>query len=100
LDKKKRARLQDQKDQWESGTLHQALEKSGERDMFSELPKERLYTPLDLEDFDYMENLGFPGDYPFTRGIHPTMHRGRLWGMAEYAGFGMPEDTNREISPR
>jgi methylmalonyl-CoA mutase N-terminal domain/subunit len=95
LDKKKRARLQDQKDQWESGTLHQALEKSGERDMFSELPKERLYTPLDLEDFDYMENLGFPGDYPFTRGIHPTMHRGRLWGMAEYAGFGMPEDTNR-----
>ena len=63
--------------------------------MFSELPKERLYTPLDLEDFDYMENLGFPGDYPFTRGIHPTMHRGRLWGMAEYAGFGMPEDTNR-----
>ncbi len=82
-------------DKWEGGTLKKALDRSGERELHSEFPKKRLYTPMDLEDFDYVDKLGFPGEYPFTRGIHPTMHRGRLWGMAEYAGFGMPEDTNQ-----
>ena len=94
MDKDKRVQLKKRMKQWESETLNPALEKFGEREMFSELPKKRLYTPLDLKDFDYLKQLGFPGEYPFTRGIHPTMHRGRLWGMAEYAGFGMPEDTN------
>lgn len=55
---------------------------------------QRLYTPLDIEDFDYGEKLGFPGQYPFTRGVQPTMYRGRLWTMRAYAGFATAEETN------
>lgn len=54
-----------------------------------------LYTPLDLEDFDYLDELGFPGQYPYTRGIHPTMYHGRLWTMRQFSGFGTAEQTNR-----
>ena len=56
-----------------------------------------LATPLDLNGFDYGDKLGFPGSYPFTRGIHSTMYRGRLWTMRQFAGFGSPEDTNRRF---
>ncbi len=56
-----------------------------------------LATPLDLNGFDYEKALGFPGSYPFTRGIHSTMYRGRLWTMRQFAGFGTPEDTNRRF---
>ncbi len=55
---------------------------------------QRLYTPLDIEDFEYGEKLGFPGQYPFTRGVQPTMYRGRLWTMRAYAGFATAEETN------
>lgn len=55
---------------------------------------QRLYTPLDIEDFDYGEKLGFPGQYPFTRGVQSTMYRGRLWTMRAYAGFATAEETN------
>lgn len=55
---------------------------------------QRLYTPLNIEDFDYGEKLGFPGQYPFTRGVQPTMYRGRLWTMRAYAGFATAEETN------
>ena len=55
---------------------------------------QRLCTPLDIEDFDYGEKLGFPGQYPFTRGVQPTMYRGRLWTMRAYAGFATAEETN------
>lgn len=61
----------------------------------SGIPLKRVDTPLDLPDFDYMEELGFPGEYPFTRGVQPTMYRGRLWTMRQYAGFASAEDTNR-----
>lgn len=54
-----------------------------------------LYTPADLADFDYRRDLNFPGEYPYTRGIHPTMYRGRLWTMRQFSGFGTPEDTNK-----
>ncbi len=54
-----------------------------------------LYTPEDLPGFDYQAELGYPGRYPFTRGIHPTMYRGRLWTMRQFAGYGTAEDTNR-----
>jgi methylmalonyl-CoA mutase N-terminal domain/subunit len=62
----------------------------------------RLYTPEDIKDFDYERDLGSPGEYPFTRGIYPTMYRGRLWTMRQFAGFGGPEETNRRFkySPR
>jgi methylmalonyl-CoA mutase N-terminal domain/subunit len=56
---------------------------------------DRLYTPLDIEGFDYLKDLGFPGEYPFTRGVHPTMYRGRIWTMRMFSGFGTAEETNR-----
>jgi len=54
-----------------------------------------LYTPQDLSGFEYLKDLGFPGEYPYTRGIHPTMYRGRLWTMRQFSGFGTAEDTNK-----
>ena len=60
-------------------------------------PVERLYTPLDLPDFDYLAELGFPGEYPYTRGVHPSMHRGKLWTMRMFAGFGTAEETNQRF---
>lgn len=56
-----------------------------------------LVTPLDISDFNYSDSLGFPGYYPYTRGIHSTMYRGRHWTMRQFAGFGSPEDTNRRF---
>lgn len=56
---------------------------------------DRLYTPLDIQDMDYKKKLGFPGEYPFTRGVQPTMYRGRLWTMRQYAGFASAEESNQ-----
>jgi len=61
----------------------------------SGIPLKRVYTPVEMDDFDYARELGFPGDYPFTRGVQPTMYRGRFWTMRQYAGFASAEDTNR-----
>ncbi|HWC02649.1 MAG TPA: methylmalonyl-CoA mutase family protein [Methylomirabilota bacterium] len=63
----------------------------------SGLPVERVYTPADLPGWQYPERLGLPGQFPFTRGVYPTMYRGRLWTMRMFAGFGRPEDTNRRF---
>jgi methylmalonyl-CoA mutase N-terminal domain/subunit len=60
----------------------------------SSMEVEPLYTPADLEGFDYERDLGYPGSYPYTRGIHATMYRGKLWTMRQFAGFGTAEDTN------
>ena len=59
------------------------------------IEKKPLYTPADLNGFDIDKQLGRPGEYPFTRGIHPTMYRGKLWTMRQFAGFGSAADTNR-----
>jgi len=87
--------------EWEARTLKPALAKSPERKeeftTLSVVPVERLYTPADLADFDYARDLGDPGEYPFTRGIHPTMYRGKIWTMRQFSGFGTPEDTNRRL---
>ncbi|NPA74468.1 MAG: methylmalonyl-CoA mutase family protein [Euryarchaeota archaeon] len=85
-------------ERWESTTLKKFLEKKGERGEFvldfgPEI--ERLYTPAHLKDWDYLSRLGFPGEFPFTRGVYPTMYRGRLWTMRQYAGFGTAEETNK-----
>jgi len=61
----------------------------------SGVPVRRLYTPLDMEEMDYLEDLGFPGSFPFTRGVQPTMYRGRYWTMRQYAGFASAEESNR-----
>jgi methylmalonyl-CoA mutase N-terminal domain/subunit len=86
---------------WEETVLKPALEQSPERkDLFTTLSGvsvERLYTPSDLADFDYARDLGDPGEYPFTRGIHRTMYRGRVWTMRQFSGFGTPEDTNQRL---
>jgi len=86
---------------WEKNTLRRTLEASGERkeEFFTEsgIPVKRLYTPLDLEGSDYVRDLAFPGEYPYTRGVYPSMYRGRLWTMRNYAGFGTAEDTNKRF---
>jgi len=77
------------------GTLAKRPERKAEFTNTSGIPLKRVCTPLDAADFDYMKELGLPGEYPFTRGVQPTMYRGRLWTMRQYAGFGTAEDTNR-----
>jgi len=88
------------KKEWEETTLKKALEKFPERkEKFlttSGIEFERLYTPDDLEG-DYDEKLGYPGEYPFTRGVQPTMYRGRLWTMRQYAGYATAAETNKRF---
>ena len=83
---------------WEREVLEPALAKSPERlvsfTTISGRPIERLYTAEDVTDIKYDEDLGDPGVYPYTRGIHPTGYRGKLWTMRQFAGFGTPEETN------
>ncbi len=85
------------KKEWEEKFVKPLLEKAPERKKefktSSGLPVDRLYTPEDVE-IDYDSKLGYPGVYPFTRGVYPTMYRGRLWTMRQYAGFGTAEETN------
>ncbi len=98
FDQEKLKSLKKQQSQWEATTLQPTLNRFPERmETFmttSSAPVERLYTPLDVADLDYERDLGFPGQYPFTRGVHATMHRGRLWTMRMFAGFGTAEETN------
>jgi methylmalonyl-CoA mutase N-terminal domain/subunit len=92
--------LRQARERWEETTLQETLARYPERaETFittSGEPVERLYTPLEVEG-EYIEELGLPGEYPFTRGIHPTMHRGRLWTMRMFAGFGTAEETNHRF---
>jgi methylmalonyl-CoA mutase N-terminal domain/subunit len=86
-------------ERWGKTTLNKVISKSPEREpsfkTTSHIELNRLYTPLDVADMDYCEELGFPGEFPFTRGVQPTMYRGRLWTMRQYAGFATPEETNK-----
>ena len=86
------------KDEWEDGALAKALSRTPERkenfETLSGIEVERLYTPEDLADVDYERDLGFPGQYPFARGVQPTMYRGRLWTMRQYAGYATAEESN------
>jgi len=84
--------------QWEQQTLWPALQRTPERPISfmttSSAPVERLYTPISLANNDYLRDIGHPGEFPFTRGIHPTGYRGKLWTMRMFAGFGTAEETN------
>ena len=87
-------------DTWEQGALAKVLKRFPERrEEFrtSSADARRFYTPNDVTDVDYLGDIGFPGEYPFTRGVQPTMYRGRLWTMRQYAGFGTPEETNERF---
>lgn len=85
------------KEAWEATTLRKLLSRFPERrsgfETESSIPVERIYTPEDVTG-DYARDLGLPGEYPFTRGVQPTMYRGRFWTMRQYAGFGTAEETN------
>jgi methylmalonyl-CoA mutase N-terminal domain/subunit len=72
--------------------VEKAIAKFPER---ANIPKQRIYTPLDIKDTDYADEIGFPGVYPFTRGVQPTMYRGRFWTMRMYAGFSTAEESNK-----
>ena len=84
---------------WEKDVLRPAIEKTPERaskfETPSAIPIKRIYVPEDLEDLDYEQDLGYPGQFPFTRGVQPTMYRGRFWTMRQYAGYGTAEQSNR-----
>ncbi len=97
-DKMKRDQLKQKSAAWESETeagLKKRPERKEEFQSLSGLDIKRLYTPTDLPDFDYEKNLGFPGEYPFTRGVQSTMYRGRFWTMRQFSGFGSAEETNQ-----
>ncbi len=99
-DSEERKKLEKELRRWEATTLKDALKALPERRKefvtTSSRAVKRLYTPLDLPD-TFLERLGKPGEYPFTRGIHPTMYRGRLWTMRLFAGYGSAEDTNERF---
>ena len=86
---------------WEEGQVKKTVNRFPEREetfeTLSDIEVKRLYTPLDTADSDYSEQLGFPGMYPFTRGVQPTMYRGRFWTMRQYSGFGTSKETNARI---
>ncbi len=97
-DRKKTKTIQKRGKQWERDRLLPLLSRSPERRRrFSTVSDEEislLYTPANLEGFDFLKKVGFPGTYPYTRGVHPSMYRGRLWTMRQFSGFGSAEDTN------
>jgi methylmalonyl-CoA mutase N-terminal domain/subunit len=86
--------IRKQKETWKS-RVSTSVTRSVKFTTISGEPIEILYTPDDVEKINYLEDIGFPGEFPYTRGIHHTMYRGRLWTMRQFAGFGTPEDSNK-----
>jgi methylmalonyl-CoA mutase N-terminal domain/subunit len=89
--------LENARQRWEQERLAPALKQSQRQNLASDIPQKSLYTPLDTAETDYMQALGFPGEYPYTRGIYPSMYQGRLWTMRQYAGFGTPQETHHRF---
>ena len=93
-----RKRIEAARAAWEARLLRPGLAKGAREGLFTTsggTPVDPLYTPADQRGEDYLRDLGFPGEFPFTRGVQPTMYRGRLWTMRQYAGFGSAAETNR-----
>ena len=94
-------KLAESLDQWKRTNLQDSLARMPESQpkfvTASSEPIQRLYTPADLAEMDYLTDLNLPGEFPYTRGIHPTMHRSRLWTMRMFAGFGTAEETNQRF---
>jgi methylmalonyl-CoA mutase N-terminal domain/subunit len=99
FDKKELEKIKKIKDEWDKNSYLEHVKKHPERkEKFENLSWneiKKLYTPDDISHLDYVKDLGFPGEYPFLRGIHPTLHRGRLWTMRQFSGFGSAEETNQ-----
>jgi methylmalonyl-CoA mutase N-terminal domain/subunit len=99
-DKRKLEEIRQKKEEWEKEIVPKSLERLPERDGFSttsDIPIGRVYTPFDIAALHYLRDLGFPGEYPLTRGVYPTMYRARFWTMRQYAGFGTAEQTNQRF---
>jgi len=98
LDEERLQEIKKEMKDWEKTTVPRWIDRHPERKRefctLSGNPVKRLYTPGDVKDLDYLRDLGFPGKFPFTRGLHATMYRGRLWTMRQFAGFGTAEQTN------
>jgi len=101
FDKRKLANIQEENEKWDKTTLpiwtRNHPERKSNFHTTSEIPIRRLYTPGDVGDLDYLKDSGFPGEFPFTRGLHATMYRGRLWTMRQFSGFGTAEQTNQRF---
>jgi methylmalonyl-CoA mutase N-terminal domain/subunit len=101
FDQKKIDELKKERERWEQTTLpnwtRQCSERKSEFRNTSNMLIKRLYTPEDTKQIDYMRDLGFPGEYPFLRGVHATMYRGRFWTMRQFSGFGTAEQTNKRF---
>ncbi|WP_042678567.1 acyl-CoA mutase large subunit family protein [Anaerosalibacter massiliensis] len=91
--------IKESKKKWESEVVDKAIKRFPERkekfSTVSDIEVDRLYTPENMENSDYEKDLGYPGKYPYTRGVQPTMYRGRLWTMRQYAGFATAEESNK-----
>src|SRR5579883_997711 len=96
--KEPQSAVRSETERWEQLTLFPFMQRRPERRAVFRthggLELQRLYTPDDIQDFHYLRDLGFPGEYPYSRGPYPTMYRGQPWTMRQIAGFGTAEDTN------
>ncbi len=100
FDKSELEHLKAEEQRWEETTVRASQERMPERDNLvttSSVPINRLYTPPDNAGLDYMRDIGLPGEYPYTRGVQPTMYRAKPWTMRMFAGFGTAEDTNKRF---
>ena len=101
FDERELRRMKQERQRWEQTTLPNWLRLSEERKTefhnHSGMPIKCVYTPEDIANMDYMRDIGFPGEYPFLRGVHATMHRGRLWTMRMFSGFGTAAQTNQRF---
>ena len=100
FDREELERLKVERGRWEETTVRQSLERMPEREYLrttSGVPINRIYTPQDMEGTDYSRDIGLPGEYPYTRGVQPTMYRAKPWTMRMFAGFGTAEDTNKRF---
>jgi methylmalonyl-CoA mutase N-terminal domain/subunit len=101
FDNKKIIGIRNERERWEQTTLPKWISQSGERKKefrnTSNTIIKRLYTPEDIKDLDYVRDLSFPGEYPFLRGVHATMYRGRFWTMRQFSGFGTAKQTNKRF---
>ena len=101
VDKEEINEIMRERERWDKTTvprwIHSHPERKSEFRNISGIRMKRLYTPEDVKDVDYTRDLGFPGEYPFTRGLHATMYRGRLWTMRQFSGYGTAEQTNQRF---
>jgi methylmalonyl-CoA mutase N-terminal domain/subunit len=100
FDTQELGRLADAKTRWEETVVRKSLERMPEREHLfttSSVPVQRVYTPLENANLNYERDLNLPGEYPYTRGVQPTMYRARPWTMRMFAGFGTAEDTNERF---